>query len=1520
MNVQNENINTYDSLENLLKAIDIIAGSKLNNIPCDRTEICIVQGKKNDAINTNTYIVSNGSLQFEAVVDAALGSSDAPKYKKNDSVRVLIPNGNYQETKYITGLHVADINNPTAYITPQDSILNITGNLFTENKTYSLAANNKEESEIFIGEVDLIQNDMYRNNYQAYDTLILSANFRTLFSSSSGISNVINGSYGLRLELYQEIVGDSGIVERLLEHSILLDSSDMIGNPYLFQIDSIQSIKFAIPNPDKKLAGGKLYFYQKNNFNYLTNSGMTNSVPLIYAGTTLVKNLFASNINLSFGAELSKIEGKQFKIFTNESLNFSNKNEERQKNFSSLWYNKDTNNKYIGFSDGVYDVDYDELTYRKQIAEEQKLQSQLFNATIDTSTDIRGITLSAHYSDIASIYNEIYQQIDVYMWNTLQSFLTAVKGINNTDINSITIEGSFINQIENIKSTYLALSNFYKQTLSYAKNWQIAQTNGEERPEIPIINNRKTVLDLIETIEVFSNYVTMFNKYEQIIDEYIYSRYISQITGYYKKIENYCLELEKFESEDSDFKDSQELNFYLDNKQSNYNFNENLYKKDEEWHKNYANKYCIYWYRYNPNYENTSNEEMLMGAGWERITKAANGNSLINFGIPKENNESGYNNVYNDNNTFILQMDLDKTSEKIAAVLFYNHEMYKSNILDFTNLTPSSSAINLDGINALSIIHGDNSKSVYQCYGVDNQITRSSEISTTRYLKLQYNGTKGGNEVLLGAKVLWYLPKNSTMLTYNEKDNKEQINGEEQDILILDSNSSNSDYIFSCDEITSEKNASFPYHIKNSYFSSFSNNSIKCKVILSDGEQLETEMFFTFATGEANGTGYAFVVAPTTNVTHVSSISNGEGEIDEDKIVPLQLSINIYKGDGTLVNIDNVDNTITAEWLCCKYVEEGDSVEEKYYKLTFNKDSNGYISGCTIRPKRAWGGPGIIKFIANIQKENEDTESQRLQQKLTTYYTVPWCPSGISYYMDGATTVTYNTLGTNPTNYTGIYRLFYNQNVYDENNNIIHYKDEEVKNVQWKMRYYIFDNKTYESEFNTHNQSFVDIKDNKNYYEIDNNRVAISSKYRLLMNYLPKIEQQTLKPSNMYLDGLLETGEKYNSLNDSAEADIRQGNMYPAVLAYTKDSADSLDNVLWIQPIILMQNAYGSSALNNWDGSLAIDEGNNTIFSSIIGAGRKLNLKNAPNTFEGVLMGDVGKTDSSASLGLYGYHQGVQSFGFKTDGTAFIGKSSTGRIEFNGTKATIKSKSTNGLIIDLDDAFLTCGTSIGLYANDLSSSKKIGPSELKKDWRLIAGANFGVDSNGVVYTGNIKASGGTIGGWTIFDGQDGGKPSQFIGSTNTQGSMYLTTINDNSEYWIRTMVTGTITFSIDRKGYIYSECISLYDNNDSQKNNKFVFNSNNAFSGDRFYVYTNLHTEPGNRSYTGMYIGSKGISFYGNGIESDLRKTLFEWNREKSELVLPTGSQIWIYDGQGGNTYYTLYNYIKAVINGTAKE
>jgi hypothetical protein len=91
--------------------------------------------------------------------------------------------------------------------------------------------------------------------------------------------------------------------------------------------------------------------------------------------------------------------------------------------------------------------------------------------------------------------------------------------------------------------------------------------------------------------------------------------------------------------------------------------------------------------------------------------------------------------------------------------------------------------------------------------------------------------------------------------------------------------------------------------------------------------------------------------------------------------------------------------------------------------------------------------------------------------------------------------------------------------------------------------------------------------------------------------------------------------------------------------------------------------------------------------SPCIGAGSK----NDDNTFNGVLMGkikDKTKEKEPAKHGLYGFNKGEEVFGFKEDGTAFIGKSSGGRIKFDGNNSTIKSASYDtgkGLLLDLDN-------------------------------------------------------------------------------------------------------------------------------------------------------------------------------------------------------------------------------------------
>jgi hypothetical protein len=106
-----------------------------------------------------------------------------------------------------------------------------------------------------------------------------------------------------------------------------------------------------------------------------------------------------------------------------------------------------------------------------------------------------------------------------------------------------------------------------------------------------------------------------------------------------------------------------------------------------------------------------------------------------------------------------------------------------------------------------------------------------------------------------------------------------------------------------------------------------------------------------------------------------------------------------------------------------------------------------------------------------------------------------------------------------------------------------------------------------------------------------------------------------------------------------------------------------------------MQNRYPSAMLNQWDGKLIIDEEGGSILAPRMAAGMK---HTEDGTFSGVVLGNWGSTDSDNSLtsgdtGLYGFDHGEQTYAFKQDGTAFIGKSGAGRIEFDGNEGIIES-------------------------------------------------------------------------------------------------------------------------------------------------------------------------------------------------------------------------------------------------------
>lgn len=107
-----------------------------------------------------------------------------------------------------------------------------------------------------------------------------------------------------------------------------------------------------------------------------------------------------------------------------------------------------------------------------------------------------------------------------------------------------------------------------------------------------------------------------------------------------------------------------------------------------------------------------------------------------------------------------------------------------------------------------------------------------------------------------------------------------------------------------------------------------------------------------------------------------------------------------------------------------------------------------------------------------------------------------------------------------------------------------------------------------------------------------------------------------------------------------------------------------------IHPIIMYLDTYGNEAINGWDGTALYtgsepDGKKQYVFAPQVGAGTKDSL----NRFTGVVMG---KDSGQDKVGLYGYQEGVNTFGLMEDGIAFFGASSGGgRIEINGKSGSI---------------------------------------------------------------------------------------------------------------------------------------------------------------------------------------------------------------------------------------------------------
>ncbi len=180
---------------------------------------------------------------------------------------------------------------------------------------------------------------------------------------------------------------------------------------------------------------------------------------------------------------------------------------------------------------------------------------------------------------------------------------------------------------------------------------------------------------------------------------------------------------------------------------------------------------------------------------------------------------------------------------------------------------------------------------------------------------------------------------------------------------------------------------------------------------------------------------------------------------------------------------------------------------------------------------------------------------------------------------------------------------------------------------------------------------------------------------------------------------------------------------------------------VWSAPIILEKYLYNSEVLNNWTGKTVVDTENNQILTSTFVAG----YMDEDNLFNGAIIGAIGKISEnvgSKETGIFGYSNGQQSYGFRDNGTAFLGKSGKGRIYFNGNSGIIESAGDTGMKIDLSNGLIQA-TNFKLEANNILLDSAATNGYLLK---------IGTDKMTLDSTGNLKIQGDITGSNGTFNG------------------------------------------------------------------------------------------------------------------------------------------------------------------------
>ncbi len=1138
--------------------MDIIANKKIENLPFDKTILCVITEVTDE--EEGIYEVSFSSNQAKATHFTAY-AQEGMKYAEGDNVYVNVPQNDFSNQKTIISKYISDQATPINYIFPMDRFIHVKDLEYTKsediwiNNEVGLKANGDDLSIIILNEASP---EVLANKY---DCLGISADFKTLLGSYKPLE----GEYGLRFTFIGLKDGwdvDTSHLENYFVYKVdTFSNKEMYGMTYDYFIYSNQQKLINLQDFPYPIYAIKVEFYQNKDFKDIKGKPIpaTINAPSItfeknesgeyeqrVEGSSIVsldKDLFIKNLTLSFGYLLNEVEDKELKLYTTSISSYaeSKVDSKNVKHLKLRWIEQN--------EDGTFSV-IDEM---KDKWVEQKTEEE---TTFDTS-----------WWDNKFIYLYKYSY-----------------GIDEID-------------------EYAGA--FWERIASWSK-FKDPQT--------------------VRTIKLK----------EGTIDKYIYEDE-NAIEIYPSISEVEIIQIDK-------------LNHGIENFSDPFNFSINIVDDD----KNSA------------------------FARYKVI--------IVEKDITQE--EGSYTTSIDFDNDVALTINpenlfLDKTYYSINPD---GEIICESNEITFENLNEVAGKAAMALIDGLELKCMDDSNGIYRIYGEDNKITAQTN---SRSMKIRANfnainilGLNAGE-----ANITWYYPKNNTMfvspidktsktidvykpfsepldannlnqyyvkvdeqyyqlktVTINEtsaigyeRNGRSYVRAEsqtvytkEQEIVQAASWDENSDpnyYILTqtlninnygdSDSITPSNNE-IVYTIDSFYASTRTNNTIRCK-ISRYGRDYWAEKEFFFGHQGNNGTNYAFDISLEREYDKTT-----HQEVSE-QIIPFlkQGNQNFIKVKATLIygtdeiTDSNYLNKIKWKWEAISKNGEGSEAQNQIslYDSNFNLSNSPsgpyiYLKLNTIADLSKYYAilkAEIDKDIINIT-ESTDVDNKTRNVTLSTYL-----PIGISANNNietyiGGTSILYNDYGSDPVYYEGEHQL--------------------IGGNKSQMTWWFLNSDT------GYNSTLRNSLPSNSYYPQMMERQERNSEGHT--------HEWFIRPTSIY----------FNNIDNTGRIIVRQGTRY-----------NENDPIIFVQPIFIAQNAWGNQTINQWDGALKVDAENNYILSSMLGAG----VKNSDNTFSGVLLGKVG-TDYSAKTGIYGYGNGVQTYGFREDGTAFIGASGMGRIEFNTSR------------------------------------------------------------------------------------------------------------------------------------------------------------------------------------------------------------------------------------------------------------